>query len=65
MSEKIPLEPLDPLRRYSVAQSLRYLGICRKTLYNDINAGVVKTIKAGSRRFVPGSELVRLCSVPT
>jgi hypothetical protein len=60
-----PLGPLDPLRRYTVEDAMRFLGISRFTLYADIREGRIQTIKDRSRRFVPGSEIVRRSSVQT
>ncbi len=57
------LAPLDPLRRYPIEIAAEYLGISRATLYHDIAAGVIATIKDRKRRFVPGSEIVRRSSV--
>lgn len=57
------LGPLDPLRRYPVEEALKYLATSRATFYKDVAAGKIKTIQNGKRRFVPGSEIVRLCSV--
>lgn len=74
-----PLPPLDPLRRYPVKVALRYLDTSRKTLYQMIAAGTIRTIEQGSRtiqrgsragkrdagrRYIPGSEIQRLSSVP-
>jgi excisionase family DNA binding protein len=58
-----PLGPLDPLRRYTVEDAMRYLGISRFTLYADIREGRIQTIKDRARRFVPGSEIVRRSAV--
>jgi excisionase family DNA binding protein len=57
----ISLPPLDPRQRYTVEESCRYLRTSRTTLYEQINTGLLKTIKQGRRRYVPGAELVR-CS---
>jgi excisionase family DNA binding protein len=57
-----PLPPLDLLRRYPIDDAAAYLGISRATLYNDIAAGLIHTIKHGTRRFVPASEIARLSS---
>jgi excisionase family DNA binding protein len=62
-STPAPLGPLDPLRRYTVEDALRYLGISRFTLYADIRENRIQTIKDRNRRFVPGSEIVRRSSV--
>lgn len=63
MSTHIPLAPLDPAQRYTVDEAIRYLRTSRKTIYDDINAGRISTIKAGRRRYVPGSEISRLSRV--
>jgi hypothetical protein len=62
-SNQPTLGPLDPLRRYPVETSLKYLDICRATFYREVAAGNIKTIKQGKRRFVPGSEIARLSSI--
>ena len=58
-----PLGPVDPLRRYTVEDALKYLGYSRFSLYADIREGRIQTIKDRNRRFVPGSEIVRRSSV--
>lgn len=55
----VPLPPLDPMQRYTVEESCRYLRISRTWLYEQINTGLIATIKQGRRRYVPGAELVR------
>jgi hypothetical protein len=76
-----PLPAIDPLRRYPVPTAIKLLGISRKLFYSELAAGNIKTIAVGSthrrtsrtgrtykcagRRFVPGSELVRVSAVPT
>lgn len=59
-TEQKALPPLDPLQRYTVPESIRYLRSSRFTIYRLINAGEIATITEGKRRFVPGSEIVRL-----
>jgi hypothetical protein len=54
-----PLAPLDLLQRYDLDEAARYLRISRATLYNDIAAGLIVTIKDRKRRFVPGAEIAR------
>jgi hypothetical protein len=61
------LPPLDPLRRYPVNQALAYLATSRASLYKLIASGSITTIKqpgSRGRRFIPGSEIARLCAVP-
>lgn len=71
---------IDPLRRYPVSIALELLGYSRKSFYEDVAAGRIKTISVGrvrtrtskkglvyectGRRFVPGSEIVRLSAAP-
>jgi excisionase family DNA binding protein len=54
------LPPLDEKRRYSLAITAEYLGICRPYLHEKIAAGEIKAIRDGRRRFVSGSEIARL-----
>lgn len=35
---------------YSIAEICTILGVCRDTVYNEINAGRLKTFKVGPRR---------------
>lgn len=55
--------PLDAQQRYSVPEAMAYLRISRQKIYRDINAGKIKTIKDGRRRYVPGSEIIRVSSI--
>ena len=57
------LDPLDPMRRYDVDMACDFLGVSRATLYKRVKAGEIRTIKDGSRRFVPGTEIARLSTV--
>jgi excisionase family DNA binding protein len=59
-----PTIPVDVTRRYSVDLACAYLGIGKDRLYAKITAGEIETITDGRRRFVPGSEIVRLSTVP-
>lgn len=59
------LAPLDPLQRYTIDEAMAYLRISRATLYADIAAGLIGTIKDRGRRFVPGSEIARRSSLST
>ena len=56
----IALAPLDPLQRYTVIETLRYLRTSRQSLYTLINDNTLKVIKQGARTYVPGTEIVRL-----
>jgi excisionase family DNA binding protein len=55
-----PLAPLDPLQRYTVDETVRYLRTSRPTFYADVKAGRIKTIKHGRRRYVSGAEIARV-----
>jgi excisionase family DNA binding protein len=55
-----PLPQLDVLQRYSLKESCRYLRVSAPTLYAYINAGRLKSIKQGKRRFISGAEIARL-----
>ena len=48
------------MRRYDVDMACDFLGVSRATLYKRVKAGEIRTIKDGSRRFVPGTEIARL-----
>jgi excisionase family DNA binding protein len=58
-----PLAPLDTQQRYDLDEAARYLRISRSTLYNDIAAGLIATIKDRKRRFIPGAEIARRSTV--
>jgi len=58
------LPPLDIQQRYDILEAARYLRVSRATIYNDIAAGLLATIKDGGRRFVPGSEIARKSALP-
>jgi excisionase family DNA binding protein len=60
-----PHAPLDPLQRYTIEEAASYLRIHRCTLYNDIAAGLISTIKDRKRRFVPGAEIARRSTIVT
>ncbi len=59
------LSPLDPQQRYTVEEAIVYLRKSRKTIYEDINSGRLRTIVEGCRRYVPGSEIARRSRLPT
>ncbi len=45
-----PLPKLDPLQRYTVEETIRYLRSSRASLYRDIAQGRLLTIQEGARR---------------
>ena len=59
-----PLQPVDPGQRYSVDEGSRYLRVSRAQLYLDISSGRLHTITHGRRRYIPGSEIIRLSTLP-
>ncbi len=59
-----PLAPLDPLQRYRVDEGARYLRVSVPGIYRRLRAGEIATIVEGRRRFIPGSEIVRLSRAP-
>jgi hypothetical protein len=59
-----PLPPLDERQRYTVEEAIRYLRSSRFSVYKDISAGRLATIKEGKRTFIPGSEIARRCAAP-
>ena len=64
MKPRPVLPPLDAAQRYSIEETILYLRSSRKTVFEDIRAGRLATIKEGKRRFVPGSEIARRSRVP-
>jgi hypothetical protein len=59
-----PLPQLDPLRRYSIADSLTLLGVSKKRFYAHVKAGRITLLKDGRRSFCPGSDIARLSQPP-
>jgi excisionase family DNA binding protein len=45
---------------YSLEESAQAIGLSRRTLYNLIEAGSLRTVKLGRRRVVPVEELTRI-----
>ena len=58
------LPPLDLVQRYTINEAADYLRISRAHLYEHIGAGEIGTIKDGTRRFVPGTEIARVSRPP-
>lgn len=57
------LAALDPRQRYTVAEAREYLRISRPYLYGKLKRGEIQSIKDGTRRFIPGSEIARLSAL--
>ena len=52
--------PIDPAN--SITDALSVLKVSRKTLYDEINAGRLRTYKVGRRRFVSADALTEWIS---
>jgi excisionase family DNA binding protein len=62
-ADQQPLQPLDVLQRYRVEEAAKYLRVSRATVWNDVTAGRIRSVRHGRRVFVPGSEIARLSTV--
>ena len=49
-----------PRTAYSLDEVAQSLGLSRSTLYSEMAAGRLQTVKLGRRRLVPARELERL-----
>lgn len=58
------LPPIDLRQRYTIFEAAAYLRISRDYVYKLMRAGRLRTIRDGSRRYVPGTELARLSTLP-
>lgn len=58
------LPPVDPRQRYEVPEASAYLRQSVAKTYLDIKNGKLRILKDGWRSFVPGSEIVRLSTLP-
>jgi hypothetical protein len=59
-----PPPPLDPLQRYGVPEANALLRQSNAKTYGDIKSGKIRVIRDGGRTYIPGSEIVRLSSLP-
>ncbi|CAN5121889.1 hypothetical protein BH24PSE2_BH24PSE2_15500 [soil metagenome] len=57
------LPPLDAQQRYSISEACAYLRISRGQLYRELAAGRIGRLKAGTRTYIPGSEIIRLSTL--
>lgn len=62
--QRAKLPPLSELERYTMDEAAIYLRLSKVTLYSQIALGKLQSIKEGKRRFIPGSEIARLSSLP-
>lgn len=58
------LQPLDAQQRYEIPECLAYLRTSRARLYQRIAAGEIRVLKDGKRTYIPGTELIRLSTLP-
>jgi excisionase family DNA binding protein len=52
----------EPDRLLSIEQAARALGIGRTSLYSEIGAGRIRSVKVGRRRLVPSSAISEVAS---
>jgi excisionase family DNA binding protein len=62
--KSLMLPPLDVQQRYTPEETAAYLRTSRKTVFDLIKDGRIRSIKEGRRRFCPGSEIARLSAAP-
>lgn len=55
---------IDPRQRYDINEAAAALRQCRATLYKAIRKGLLRTIRDGKRRYVPGTEIIRHSTLP-
>lgn len=58
------LPPIDPGQRYEIPAASSYLRESRSKTYQKIKAGTLSVIRDGGRVYVPGSEIIRLSTLP-
>lgn len=58
------LPAFNPLLRYPIKVASAFLSQGEGKTFADIKAGRIIPIREGRRTFIPGSEIVRLCSPP-
>lgn len=64
ITSRVALAPIDRSQRYTIAETVLYLRLSHASVYKEINAGRLRVIKQGKRTFVPGSEIVRVSTLP-
>jgi hypothetical protein len=60
----LTVEKIIPEKRYSVAVACDWLDLSRDAVFKRIRNGVIKSFKDGGRRYINGSELLRLSRAP-
>jgi len=53
----VPAAPGAPDRLLSIAQAAEALGVSRSTLYVELDAGRLRSVKVGRRRLIPASAI--------
>jgi hypothetical protein len=61
---KVPPPLLDERQRYTAQQAGALLRQSLSETYRQIAAGAIESIRSGRRVYVPGSEIVRLSTLP-
>jgi hypothetical protein len=54
----------DPRQRFTINETAALLRQSRAKIYIDMKAKLLRTIKDGKRRYVPGSEILRRSALP-
>jgi Helix-turn-helix domain len=64
----LPITPasiaFDPRQRFSINEAAALLRQSRAQIYIDMAAERLRSIKHGKRRYIPGSEILRLSAAP-
>ena len=59
-----PVAIIDPNQRYSLQEANLALRQSPAKTFRDIKQGKLQVIRDGARTFVPGSEIIRLSTLP-
>jgi hypothetical protein len=63
-SQKQPPATIDANQRYAIPEANQVLRQSNAKTYLDIKAGKIRVIRDGGRTYIPGSELIRLSTLP-
>jgi len=64
-AKQVLLPPVDLNQRYEIPEASAYLRQSVAKTYTDIRAGKLRVLKNGWRTFIPGTEIVRVSTLPT
>jgi hypothetical protein len=64
MSNQVPPSVVDANQRYPVPEANAILRQSNAKTYADIKAGKIQVIRDGARTYIPGTELIRLSTLP-